>query len=70
MIVLAELGALPSDLAQRLARMARFRNLLVHLYVRMDDTGVHRIIREDLADLDEYLGAIGRYLGADIDRRA
>jgi uncharacterized protein YutE (UPF0331/DUF86 family) len=70
MIVLAELGALSTELAQRLARMARFRNLLVHLYARVDDTEVHRIIRDDLADFDEYLEAIGRYLGADIDRRA
>jgi uncharacterized protein YutE (UPF0331/DUF86 family) len=69
MIVLAELGALPGDLAHRLARMARFRNLLVHLYARVDDTEVYRIIGEDLADLEAYLAAIGRYLGAEIDRR-
>jgi uncharacterized protein YutE (UPF0331/DUF86 family) len=69
MTVLAELDVLSLELAQRLARMARFRNLLVHLYARVDDTEVHRVIREDLGDLEAFLVAVGRYLRADIDRR-
>jgi uncharacterized protein YutE (UPF0331/DUF86 family) len=69
MTVLAELGVLSPELAQRLARMARFRNLLVHLYARVDDVEVHRVIREDLGDLEEYLIAVGRYLRADIDHQ-
>lgn len=67
MTVLAELGALPPELARRLARMARFRNLLVHLYARVDDAEVHRVMREDLGDLEQYLVALGQYLRADID---
>jgi uncharacterized protein YutE (UPF0331/DUF86 family) len=46
--------------------MARFRNLLVHLYARVDDGEVYRVIGESLGDLDEYLGSIGRYLAAEI----
>ncbi|MDW8291446.1 MAG: DUF86 domain-containing protein, partial [Armatimonadota bacterium] len=34
---LAELGVLPEELAQRLVRMARFRNLLVHRYQTIDN---------------------------------
>jgi uncharacterized protein YutE (UPF0331/DUF86 family) len=64
MTVLAELGALPAELARRLARVARFRNLLVHVYARVDDAEVHRVIREDLGDLERYLVAIGEYLRA------
>jgi len=66
MRILAELGALPEALAIRLARMARFRNLLVHVYARVDDAEVHRVLREDLGDLDAYLVAVGRYLSADL----
>lgn len=46
--------------------MARFRNLLVHLYSRVDDREVHRIIRDNLGDFDEYLASIGRYLKAEL----
>jgi uncharacterized protein YutE (UPF0331/DUF86 family) len=47
-------------------RMSRFQNLLVHLYVRVNDGEVHRVIREDLGDLERYLASVGRYLKADI----
>jgi uncharacterized protein YutE (UPF0331/DUF86 family) len=55
-----------ADLSARLMRMARFRNLLVHLYARVNDGEVHRVIREDLGDLERYLHSVGRYLKAEI----
>jgi uncharacterized protein YutE (UPF0331/DUF86 family) len=68
---LRELGQAPrerfvAELRTRLMRMARFRNLLVHLYARVDDGEVHRVIRDDLADLERYLASVGRYLKAEI----
>lgn len=66
MTILGELGVLEPDLRMRMSRMARFRNLLVHLYWRIDDREVWRVIREHLADFDAYLLAIGRYLKAEI----
>jgi uncharacterized protein YutE (UPF0331/DUF86 family) len=59
MAVLQEIGAIGPDLRDRLARMARFRNLLVHVYARVDDGEVYRVI-------DEYLASVGRYLAAEI----
>jgi uncharacterized protein YutE (UPF0331/DUF86 family) len=53
-VVLADLNVIDSDLADRLKRMARFRNLIVHLYWRVDDRRVYQIIREDLGDLDAF----------------
>lgn len=64
--VLRELKVLDDDLARRLARMARFRNLLVHLYWKVDDARVYRAIREDLGDYEAYLSAVGRYLVGEI----
>jgi uncharacterized protein YutE (UPF0331/DUF86 family) len=66
MTILAEMGAVSGDLSTRLARMARFRNLLVHLYARVDDREVYRVIREHLGDFDEYVASLGRYLGAEL----
>jgi uncharacterized protein YutE (UPF0331/DUF86 family) len=66
MTVLAEIGAIDRGLEARLVRMARFRNLLVHVYGKVDDRQVHRVIREDLGDFDGYLANIGQYLKADL----
>jgi uncharacterized protein YutE (UPF0331/DUF86 family) len=52
--VLTTLGVIDADLAQRLRQMARFRNLLVHLYWQVDDRRVYRILHENLDDLSEY----------------
>jgi uncharacterized protein YutE (UPF0331/DUF86 family) len=64
--ILAEMGAIDPDLRGRLVNMARFRNLIVHLYWKVDDREVHRVIREDLGNLGRYLEAIGVYLGSDL----
>jgi uncharacterized protein YutE (UPF0331/DUF86 family) len=55
---LAEAGVIRRDLAQRLEAMARFRNLLVHVYTEVDDRRVHAFLREDVADLRAFARAI------------
>ncbi len=64
--VLREMKALDPDLSARLARMAKFRNLLVHLYWKVDNVRVYQAIRGDLGDYEAYLAAIGRYLTTEI----
>ncbi len=64
--VLGEMKVLDGDVAMRLARMARFRNLLVHLYCKVDNARVYRTIREELGDYESYLAAVGRYLATQI----
>jgi len=63
---LAELGAIDRHLAGRLGRMARFRNLLVHLYWQVDDRRVYQIIHGDLGDLDVYRTQVAHWVGADL----
>lgn len=65
-IVLAEMGVLDEALMQRLIRMVKFRNLLVHLYWKVDDTEIYRIIQDNLGDFDLYLNAVGDYLKAEM----
>jgi uncharacterized protein YutE (UPF0331/DUF86 family) len=52
--VLADLKVIKSDLAKRLKRMARFRNLLVHLYWKVDNRRVYQSIQSNLGDLDTF----------------
>lgn len=59
-LVLAEQGCLDRDLAHRLAKMAGFRNLLVHRYADVDDSHMLRIMRNNLGDVEEYVKAVQR----------
>ena len=64
--VLEEMGILDRDLTDRLSRMAKLRNLLVHMYWKFDNARIHRTIREDLGDYDAYVAALGRFLAAEL----
>ena len=61
---LAEAGIVSTELANNLAAMARFRNLLVHRYCELDYGRVHQYLRESLGDLEKYLELVGQHLGA------
>ena len=52
--ILADLQAVDSDLVDRLKKMARFRNLIVHLYWQVDDRRVYQIIQSEVGDLDTF----------------
>ena len=60
--ILGEAGVLSPDLSQNLQQMARFRNLLVHVYWQIDYHRVYGIIREHLDDLRAFIRAIGELL--------
>lgn len=60
--VLGELKLIEDEFVERLKRMAKFRNLLVHLYWRVDDSKVFRIINKDIADIKDFLKAVDKIL--------
>jgi uncharacterized protein YutE (UPF0331/DUF86 family) len=60
--ILGEAGILPDDLARRLQQMARFRNMLVHVYWDVDYERVYTILRENLDDLRAFVRAVGALL--------
>jgi len=66
MTILGELGVLDQDLKVQMSKMARFRNLLVHLYWKVDDREVFRVIKEHLSDFDEYLHAVGQFIKSEL----
>jgi uncharacterized protein YutE (UPF0331/DUF86 family) len=63
--ILADLNVIRPDLAKRLKNMARFRNLLVHLYWKVDNQRVYRIIQDDLGDLDSFRQQVSAWLTMD-----
>lgn len=60
--VLAEEEIVPPDLLEALLDMARFRNLIVHDYARIDDARVYGILKKRLGDFDAFARAIMVYL--------
>jgi uncharacterized protein YutE (UPF0331/DUF86 family) len=56
--LLTTAGVISSDLGERLQRMARFRNLLVHVYWKVDYSKIYDVIHRDLPDLRDFARAI------------
>lgn len=65
-IILGESGVIDGRLAERLSAMAKFRNLVVHQYGKIDDGRVYEIILTDLQDLDLFLAKVSLLVGAEI----
>lgn len=60
--VMGEAGIFPEDLVRRLEQMAKFRNLLVHLYGEVDDRQVYEILQTRLGDFEQFEFAIQDFL--------
>ena len=60
--ILGELGVLTDEFVEKLKRMAKFRNLLVHLYWQVDSRKVFSILREDIFDIKKYLQRIEEFI--------
>jgi len=60
--ILGELGVLTDEFVEKLKRMAKFRNLLVHLYWQVDNRKVFSILREDIFDIKKYLQRIEEFI--------
>lgn len=61
-VVLAEEGIVSDELLPSLIAMAKFRNLIVHDYARIDNAIVFGILKRRLDDFDAYARAIVDYL--------
>lgn len=60
--MLRDAGILPAELAGRLQQMARFRNLLVHMYWKIDYGQVFDVLHQNLDDLRAFAVAVLRLL--------
>lgn len=64
-VVLAEHGVLPDRFMPTLRQMVSFRNRVVHLYWDVDDIVVYRILQENLADFETYIGYVLNFIQSD-----
>ncbi|HEX9698765.1 MAG TPA: DUF86 domain-containing protein [Acidobacteriota bacterium] len=55
---LKDAGTIDAELSERLEGMARFRNLLVHVYAEVDDRRVHEFLGKDVGDLEKIAAAL------------
>ncbi|HXW05952.1 MAG TPA: HepT-like ribonuclease domain-containing protein [Vicinamibacterales bacterium] len=53
---------MPAALSGRLQQMARFRNLLVHVYWTIDFNRVFDVLEHDVQDLREFSGLVAALL--------
>lgn len=60
--VMGEAQLLPSELIGQMADMARFRNLLVHVYWAIDHEKVYDSLRSRLATLEAFASHISRWV--------
>lgn len=59
--VLIEEKIVSKTLSYHLLDMARFRNLMVHDYAKVDDAKVYGILKKRIGDFDQYARAIVLY---------
>ena len=52
--LVGDAGIISSELSENLQKMARFRNLLVHMYWKVDYEAVYQIIQNGLNDLRRF----------------
>ena len=52
--ILANAGVIPSDLSENLQKVARFRNLLIHMYWKVDYGTLYEMIQHNLNDLRHF----------------
>ena len=53
-MILCDEGVIPEDLGVRLSDLAGFRNVLVHLYCRLDLDEVYGVLQDDLLVVNRY----------------
>jgi len=42
--------------------MAKFRNILVHIYWKIDDEKAYEIMKKDISDLEEFVKEVKNYV--------
>jgi len=62
--LLAQKGVVPQEHLETYKKMARFRNLLVHLYDDVDDSIVYSIYKERLSDFELFIEDIRKFLSS------
>jgi len=60
--LMSQEGVLQGDLVGRLLEMVKFRNMLVHIYWKIENDKLYQYLRENLGDFEAFKEAIRKYL--------
>lgn len=60
--VLHENKLIPLELKENLIKMAGFRNILVHGYIKLDREIVYNIIKNNLGDIEKFIKVISDFI--------
>ena len=55
-------GVVEGDLVGRLVEMVKFRNMLVHIYWKIENERLYQYLKENLGDFEAFKAAIRNYL--------
>lgn len=61
-LVLGRNSILPKDFAEKLAPIAGFRNVLVHMYEEVDLGVLEEFLTQELGDFEEFAGYVLNYI--------
>ena len=60
--VLGKFGIVPEELASGMAKLAGFRNILVHDYTGLDTKPVYKVLRDDGKTLETFRNSVKEFL--------
>ncbi len=60
--ILGEKGIIDKELSINLIKMAKFRNLLIHLYSKVDDSEIYKILKQNLVDIKKFMQEIKKLI--------
>ncbi len=60
--ILGEIGVLPADFAEKFAPVAGLRNILVHMYAKVDIEKIYKHLQNNLEDINEFAKFVAKYL--------
>lgn len=63
--VMGEVGAFEKEFIEKLSKMAKFRNRLVHIYWEVDDELVYSILGEHIEDMERFTETIMVFLSGE-----
>ena len=60
--ILGKNTIIEKDLSNKLANMARFRNILVHSYAKVDNSKILLFVKEELDDVSHFIKSILKFI--------
>ena len=60
--ILGEKGIIDKELSINLIKMAKFRNILIHLYSKVDDSEIYKILKQNLVDIKKFMQEIKKLI--------